>query len=69
MFSLDEGWIGFAADIYGADLHNVSDMQQRIELATLYRSNASLFTARIQAAVDTVKSIENVDTTRIALVG
>jgi dienelactone hydrolase len=48
------GYIAFAADIYGADLQTNLTMDQRVELATLYRSNATLFASRIQAAIDTV---------------
>ena len=69
MLSVELGWIGFAADIYGASLQNVTDMDQRIELATMYRSNTTLFINRIQAAIDTVKEMDNVDPTKIALIG
>lgn len=62
-------WVGFAADIYGASLHNVTDINERIELATLYRSNATLFAERIQAAVDVVKNLDQVDPDKIALLG
>jgi dienelactone hydrolase len=65
----DLQFVAFAADIYGADLHNVSNMTLRRELADLYRSNATLFTNRIQAAINVVKDLENVDAERIALIG
>ena len=52
MVAEDMGYIAFAADIFGKDLHNVDDFNQKVELATLYRSDPSLFIGRIQAAVD-----------------
>ena len=65
----EHSWVGFAADIYGASLHNVTDMAQRAELATLYRSNATLFAHRIQAAVDLAKTLDQVDSDNIAILG
>ena len=69
LMATEHNWVGFAADIYGASLHNVTDMDTRIELATLYRSNATLFSERIQAAVDVVKGMAQVDPDKIALLG
>jgi dienelactone hydrolase len=70
LIAQDLNYIGFAADIYGADLHNVSNTTQRMELATYYRStNTSLFTERIQAAIDVVKDMEDVDADNVALIG
>jgi dienelactone hydrolase len=69
MFTIEQNYIGFAADIYGATLQNVTEFDQRSQLATLYRNNTSLFVGRIQAAIDTVKTIPNVDPNNIALVG
>ena len=65
----NHNWVGFAADIYGASLHNVTEMDLRIELATMYRSNATLFAHRIQAAVDVVKTLDQVDPDKIAILG
>ena len=65
----NHNWVGFAADIYGASLHNVTDLDQRRELATLYRTNATLFAQRIQAAVDVVRTFEQVDPDKIAILG
>jgi hypothetical protein len=69
LMATEYNWVGFAADIYGASLHNVTDIDQRIELSTLYRSNATLFSERIQAAVDVVKTLDSVDPDKIALLG
>jgi dienelactone hydrolase len=69
LIAQDLNFVAFAADIYGADLHNVSNTTLRRELADFYRSNATLFTNRIQAAIDVVKVMEDVDANRVALIG
>jgi len=63
------GWVGFAADIYGPDKHEVPDSEERSALAGLYRGNATLFVSRIQAAVDEIKTLEEVDSDNVALAG
>ncbi|KAL3922681.1 MAG: hypothetical protein SGILL_002078 [Bacillariaceae sp.] len=63
------GMVGFAADIYGADKQTVSNFTERIELATLYRSDPILFAERIQSAVDLIKDHEKVDPEQVALFG
>jgi len=71
MIADEYGWIGFTADLYGADRHDVQDPTYGIQMeqATLYRSNPMVFNARIQAAIDTVAHHPNVDPTNIALIG
>jgi dienelactone hydrolase len=69
MLAEDLGYVGFAADIYGADKHEVNDFDERIALAGLYRGNATLFASRIQAAVDEVKTLEEVDSDNVAIIG
>lgn len=69
MIADDLGYVGFAADIYGADKHIVEDIAERRTLATLYRSNATLFSERIQAAVELVKSFPEVDSDNVAVIG
>jgi len=54
MVATELGYVAFAADIYGADLHEVTDFNEKIRLSTLYRGNTTLFISRIQAAVDLV---------------
>jgi dienelactone hydrolase len=58
------GWVGFAADIYGPEYHTVDDI-----FANMYLNDNALFAGRIQAAVDFVKTLPEVDPTRIALAG
>lgn len=65
----DLGYIGFAADIYGPDFHDVQENDQRIALATQYRGNITLFTGRIQSAIDYVKTMPEVDAENVAIVG
>jgi dienelactone hydrolase len=69
MVAKELGWIGFAADIYGPAFHTVDDLTIRRQLATMYRNDTALFSGRIQAAVDAVKTMPGVDTERIALAG
>ena len=64
-----EGYVGFAADIYGSDLQQVEDFQERIALVTEYRTNYTLFVSRIQAAVDLVAAHELVDPEKVVLIG
>lgn len=65
----EEGYVGFAADIYGSDLQQVEDMEERVNLTTLYRTNYTLFVSRIQAAVDLVAAHELVDPEKVLLIG
>lgn len=64
-----EGYIGFAADIYGSDLQEGLNINTRIEQATLYRSDPELFVQRIQRAVDLVKTFPEVDADNLAVIG
>jgi len=61
--------VGFAADIYGADLQEDLSQDQRIEQATMYRSNPELFVQRMQKALEEVKKFEDVDSENIAVIG
>lgn len=69
MIASEFGYVGFAADIYGKDLHEVPDIDLRRELANLYRNNATLFASRIQSAVETVQAMDQVDDSKIAIIG
>lgn len=69
-FLLSElGYVGFAADIYGADLQEDLNQTVRIEQTTLYRSNMDLFVSRMQRAVDYVKTLDFVDSENVAMIG
>jgi len=69
MINEEMGWIGFVADIYGPDLHDVQEMEIKMEQATLYRSDSTLFRGRIQSAIDVLKAHPNVDSDKIAIMG
>jgi dienelactone hydrolase len=66
MIAKDFGYIGFAADIFG----DVPDLEQSgPQLASTYRDDPVLFAARISAAVDTVRKLDQVDASNIAIIG
>ena len=69
MVANDMGYIGFAADIYGKDLHNVDSFDDKIYYATMYRSNTTLFISRIQSAINEVMNLTNVDVDNIGIIG
>jgi dienelactone hydrolase len=65
----DMGYVALAADIYGKDLHEVAEIPDRIEQVTLYRTNPDLYFSRMQAAIDQIKALEDVDPDEIAIIG
>jgi dienelactone hydrolase len=65
----DWGYAAFAADIYGKDLHEVPDLQQRGQLATFYRENPEIFAERIKAAIDEFSALPGVDGDNIVVMG
>ena len=64
-----EGYVAFAADIYGSDLQQVESFEERGQLTSLYRTDYALFVSRIQAAVDLVAQHELVNPHEILLIG
>jgi dienelactone hydrolase len=69
MMNEEEGWVGFAADIYGPDLQDYDNFTINREQATLYRSNEELFMGRIQAAIDVLIAHPMVISDQIAIIG
>ncbi len=63
------GFVAFAADIYGADLQFIEDLGERGEVATFYRSNPDVFGDRIRAAIEYVKTLEEVNPENVVLFG
>jgi dienelactone hydrolase len=63
------GYVAMAADIYGADKLNVEDFNERIQLAAMYRTNATLFVQRIDRAIKELKNLSQCDANNIALAG
>lgn len=64
-----EGYVAFAADIFGSNLTQVEDFDEKIDLSGFYRTNYTVFVSRIQAAVDQVAANELVDPEKIFLIG
>ena len=64
----DHGYVGFAADIYGYETVFGPEEQGYMRSGRFTR-NATLFGMRIQAAVDYVQSLEEVDESRVAIIG
>ena len=62
------GYVGFAADIYGYGTP-VEDMADWMAASSAHRGNPDLYMAKITAAIDTVKTYDFVDTTKIAVIG
>lgn len=65
----EEGYIAFAADIYGSENTQVEDMAARSNLTNFYRTDYELFVSRIQAAVDVLANHELVDSNNILMIG
>jgi dienelactone hydrolase len=65
----EQGYISFAADIYGKDLQEGLDIPTRSANSGKYRGNATLFIQRITAAVNLLKEHPLVDSNNIAIFG
>lgn len=67
------GYVGFAADVYGFGVELPPEDGTwggpRAEFVGQYTSNATLFSTRIQAAIDYIGSLEYVDPEKIVLIG
>jgi len=64
----DLGYVGFAVDMYG-DGKTVTDVKDKTALIQPLLENRALLLARITTALDTIKTISQVDITRIAAIG
>ena len=69
MVAKEWGYVGFAADIYGAEFHPVTNSTVRGELLGTYRGDAGLFTARIEAAVQAASAMPEVDSSNVGIMG
>mmetsp|Transcript_28532 Transcript_28532/g.60802 ORF Transcript_28532/g.60802 Transcript_28532/m.60802 type:complete len:673 (+) Transcript_28532:59-2077(+) len=68
----DFGYVGFAADIYGVNTVQPpadAPFSERQPFISQFTGNATLFAMRIQAAVDYIQGMEEVDETKVAIVG
>jgi dienelactone hydrolase len=62
------GYVAFAADIYGKGFRATTP-EEAGKLATQYREDRALFRRRVNAALDHVRTIQQVDRTKIAAIG
>lgn len=70
--STELGYVGFAADIYGIDAilpPPDADFMAKGVFTSTYTTNVTLFTQRIQAAIDYVSSLDEVDENKVAIIG
>jgi dienelactone hydrolase len=63
------GYSAFAADIYGVRLQSNLTDEMKIQYASMYRDNMTLFVQRIERAIAEVKTVENVDTDNVFVIG
>mmetsp|Transcript_3542 Transcript_3542/g.7623 ORF Transcript_3542/g.7623 Transcript_3542/m.7623 type:complete len:639 (+) Transcript_3542:36-1952(+) len=69
LMAQEGGYVAMVADIYGAKHTNVESFEERIALATKYRSDVELFVSRIKTAVDLLVAHPAVDETQIFVAG
>lgn len=64
------GYVGFVADIFGDDHgYDLTNITEVFTLLVSIRDDVPLFVQRINAAIETVKGLDNVDPENIALIG
>lgn len=62
------GYVAFAADVYGADTRPKTTHEASLA-STTFRENRNLYRKRLNNSLKTMKSLENVDSTRVAAIG
>jgi dienelactone hydrolase len=62
------GYIAFAADIYGKGIRPATGKEAAVE-SNKYKSDRKLMRKRVQAALEELKKVANVDLNRIAAIG
>ncbi|KAL9184965.1 hypothetical protein ACHAXT_002742 [Thalassiosira profunda] len=68
----DQGYVGFAADIFGVFAERPAPdapWSERAPFLGQFLNNATLFVQRMQAAVEYVQGLEEVDASKVAIVG
>jgi len=65
------GYVGFAADVYGADLQDADALsfEERGALTSMYRANETLFVQRIERAIEVASSLPGADPDNVAVIG
>ena len=64
----EQGFVAFAADVYGKGIRP-STMQQAGEQAGMYRADRQLMRGRVQAGLDLLKGLPDVDSSMTAAIG
>jgi dienelactone hydrolase len=62
------GYIAFAADIYGKGVHPQT-VEEAGAMAGKFKADRALLRARVKVALDVLKAVPNVDTTKLAAIG
>lgn len=62
------GYVAFAADIYGQGVRPETS-KEAAHTSGIFKQNRQLWRARVNAAVDQVKAMPNVDPSRVAAIG
>ena len=63
-----QGYVAFAADIYGKG-NDAAEGNNARQFAGKYRGDIPLFRSRLHAALKQIRSMDNVDSERIACIG
>ena len=63
------GYIAFAADIYGKDLQNMTDDNEKGAQVTKFVSDPTLYLQRMQRAIDVASETEFVDKENVGIIG
>mmetsp|Transcript_9636 Transcript_9636/g.21405 ORF Transcript_9636/g.21405 Transcript_9636/m.21405 type:complete len:570 (-) Transcript_9636:180-1889(-) len=64
------GYVAFAADIYGADKQFVADFSERQRLVMKFNSDPDLYVSRMQMAIQQVKLMDaDVDVNEVVMIG
>lgn len=64
----EKGYIAFAADIYGKDIRP-KNSKEASKLSSLYKNNRTLFREHLNAAYKKLLTLDNVDPTKIVVMG
>ena len=68
MIASDWGYVAFAADVYGDGI-SAESMTDRVGNVTRFNDDEALANARVDAAIDYVKGLQEVDQDRVAILG
>jgi len=69
MIADELGYVAFVSDIYGAELHDVQDIETKRAQATKYRSDPALFNSRINDAIVAGVTANSFSNGMVAVIG